>query len=144
MNGSSFVLDIRSSRFWAAAVAVIHFSACGAVVLADLSGVWSAALLAIIVASYAVSRGGGKGSRMRCQADAGLAEWIDDEWLLAELLPEAIVWPWLVVLRYRLDGSDKPIAKIVLPDSLSSDDFRRLRVWLRWRTPSQFALRHDA
>lgn len=144
MKGSCIVLNIRPLRSLAAAVAVIHFTAGGAVLLADLSGLWRAALLAILFVSYAVSRRNGKGSMMRCNSDGSLAERIGDEWLNAELLPEAKVWPWLVVLRYRLDGFNRPVTKIVLPDSLVGDDFRRFRVWLKWRTPGQFILRKDA
>lgn len=144
MKASPIALNIRPSRSLTAAVAAIHFLACGAVLLANLPGLWSVATLVIIVVSYVVTRRGGKEGMMRCNADGGLAERIGDEWLNAELLPEAVVLSWLVVFRYRLDGSNRTVTKIVLPDSVVGDEFRRFRVWLRWRTSSQFTLRHDA
>jgi len=54
----------------------------------------------------------------------------DDAWLPAHLL-DAFVTPALTVLRLRLENG-KPVALTLLPDSLASDDFRRLRVSLKW------------
>ena len=39
---------------------------------------------------------------------------------------------WLTVLR--LEGEQGNYRLLIAPDSLASEDFRRLRVWLRWRT----------
>ncbi len=49
----------------------------------------------------------------------------------ADLAPYAVVHPWLTVLRLRVEG--RGLTLIVVADSLLPDDFRRLRVWLRWR-----------
>jgi hypothetical protein len=53
------------------------------------------------------------------------------EFLPVRLLPGATVHPWLTVLRvahehcvYRL---------VIARDSVAPEEFRRLRVWLRWR-----------
>lgn len=46
-------------------------------------------------------------------------------------LIDAFVTPQLAVLRFKL-ASGKPAALTLLPDSLGADDFRRLRVILRW------------
>jgi len=52
--------------------------------------------------------------------------------LEAELLPGATVHPWLTVVRLSaLNG--KKCALVVVADSMKIDDFRRLRVFLRWR-----------
>ncbi len=54
----------------------------------------------------------------------------DDAWLPAHLL-DAFVTPALTVLRLRLEDG-KSVALTLLPDSLAGDDFRRLRVILKW------------
>jgi toxin CptA len=47
------------------------------------------------------------------------------------LLPRATVHPWLTVLR--LAGEQGSYRMVIAPDSITREDFRRLRVWLRWR-----------
>ncbi|BBP05349.1 hypothetical protein TPL01_15240 [Sulfuriferula plumbiphila] len=54
----------------------------------------------------------------------------DDAWQTARLL-DAFVTPALTVLRLRLENGDT-VALTLLPDSLAGDDFRRLRVSLKW------------
>lgn len=43
------------------------------------------------------------------------------------------VAPWLTVVRWRPDGAFLDRTVVVLPDMLPAEDFRRLRVLLRWR-----------
>ena len=71
---------------------------------------------------------------MRLEPDGSLLVRSDrDEWQAAIVLPQTSVSPWLSVLRYRLEGERWSRSLALLPDSLQTDDFRRLRVWLRWR-----------
>jgi hypothetical protein len=44
----------------------------------------------------------------------------------------SFVAPWLVVLRWRPDGAWRDRSLLVAPDMLGADDFRRLRVLMRW------------
>ena len=44
----------------------------------------------------------------------------------------SFVAPWLVVVRWRPEGSWKDRNLLVAPDMLGADEFRRLRVLLRW------------
>lgn len=54
------------------------------------------------------------------------------DFLPATILPGATVHPWLTVLRLELaDG--RRCALLVTAGVMSSDEFRRLRVFLRWR-----------
>ncbi len=55
------------------------------------------------------------------------------EWRGADLLGSSFVSPYLAVLN--LKPADGRFAKhlVILPDAVNADDFRRLRVWLRWR-----------
>lgn len=44
---------------------------------------------------------------------------------------EWLVWPWLQVVRLRVSESAVVHTLVLLPDSATKDDRRRLRVWLR-------------
>lgn len=56
----------------------------------------------------------------------------DADFLEAELLPAATVHPLLAVVRLRaLNGENCTL--VAAADSMKTDDFRRLRVFLRWR-----------
>lgn len=55
----------------------------------------------------------------------------EEGWLVAELMSGATVHPWLTVIRLKL--AEGMVAAVVLPDSATTEEFRRLRVWLRWR-----------
>lgn len=48
------------------------------------------------------------------------------------VLANSVVHPWLSVL-YLKTATGKRHTLVLWPDSLSPDDFRRLRVFLRWR-----------
>ena len=50
----------------------------------------------------------------------------------AKILPGATVHPGLSVVRFKPDDG-RVFAQIVTVDSLNAPDFRRLRVFLRWR-----------
>ncbi|RIX46106.1 MAG: hypothetical protein D3M94_10345 [Rhodocyclales bacterium GT-UBC] len=56
----------------------------------------------------------------------------DTEFGLVELLPNATVHPWMSVLHFRLSSGE--IRSLVLVvGKVRGLDFRRLRVFLRWR-----------
>lgn len=63
--------------------------------------------------------------RLECQL-AG-----EEEFRPAELLPGATVHPWLTAVRLKLP--EGRVAVVVLPDCTTIEEFRCLRVWLRWR-----------
>ncbi|MEO5691724.1 MAG: protein YgfX [Usitatibacter sp.] len=51
----------------------------------------------------------------------------------AGLLREgSFVAPWLTVIRWRPAGARFDYTVLIVPDMLSREDFRRLRVLLRW------------
>lgn len=52
----------------------------------------------------------------------------------AVVAPDTTVFSFLVVLRYQVEGERRFRALVVLPDSMSHDALRRLRLWLRWAT----------
>ncbi len=48
--------------------------------------------------------------------------------------PATTLMPWMVVLCFR-DERKRQRSWVILPDSLSPDAFRQLRLWLRWQLP---------
>ena len=58
---------------------------------------------------------------------------------LAGLLRDgAFVAPWLTIVRWRPHGAWWDRTLLVTPDRLSAEDFRRLRVLLRWWRPPRY------
>ncbi|MEW6313445.1 MAG: protein YgfX [Pseudomonadota bacterium] len=51
----------------------------------------------------------------------------------ARLLPDSFVTPYLCVLGFKPAGRRYARHVTLLSDSLGADEFRRLRVWLKWK-----------
>lgn len=56
----------------------------------------------------------------------------DGVWHTGRVVGSSTVTAVLTVLNLRFDGCRRPVHVLIAGDSLSADDFRRLRVWLRW------------
>lgn len=56
----------------------------------------------------------------------------DDTWHVAQKVSGGVLAPWFMVIGLQESGrSLRPL--LVLPDALTSESLRELRVWLRWR-----------
>jgi toxin CptA len=55
------------------------------------------------------------------------------EWGEYNVLGNTYVTPWLTVLNLRQSGGRATRRIVILPDSVDPEDFRKLRVWLRWK-----------
>ena len=49
------------------------------------------------------------------------------------LLDTSLISPYLTILNVRPEGARFARHAVILPDSLTSEEFRRLRVWLLWK-----------
>ncbi|MHB1621159.1 MAG: protein YgfX [Sulfuricella sp.] len=54
-------------------------------------------------------------------------------WHEAVLLGSSFVAPHLTVLNLKPAGGRRVKHMVILPDAVDAEDFRRLRVWLKWR-----------
>lgn len=128
-------IGVRRSSFLAFAVLLVHVAANFFLFLPD----WPVALPAVGSILLLIS---GLFSRRQCLpkiqglrllADGRLECRFPGEEMfhIAELLPGATVHPALTVLSLQCEG--KALSVVLLPDSVPVDDYRRLRVWLRWR-----------
>lgn len=131
MPPAAFTLTVDPSRRLVLAAAAAHLLAVAAVLLAELPWPYRAVLLAAVAVSLARSARRTAPVGLRCQPDGQLAIGAGDDWEAVELLPDTMVLSWLVVLRYRCAG--RPRSLVVLAGAVADEDFRRLRVWLRWR-----------
>lgn len=58
---------------------------------------------------------------------------VDGSCVAAKTLPDSTVFARMLVLRLRL-GEERRISQLVVfYDQLGADEFRRLRLWLRWQ-----------
>jgi len=109
-----------------------HVTAAGAVLSAALPPWMAAIFLILIGASLAYQRRrsvamglvlGGDGRIQIVGADGTATEIV--------VHPHTLVLSFLVVLLFRQEGRLRSLT--LLADSLEHEDFRQLRLWLRWR-----------
>ena len=70
----------------------------------------------------------------RCSVQARSGDWFE-----AQLLPTSFVSPYLTILNLRFDHARLVKHVVILPDAIESEQFRQLRVLLRWRCGKEFA-----
>ncbi len=130
-------LKLRSSRWLTIGLLTTHFGAMGILIPLDLA-LW-AKLVAVFVLTgslihslrqYVLRFSPSSLEELQLNADG---EWLltnaQGETHLAELLPGAFVHPWLIALRFKVEGRTQPV--VLLPDQADPDTLRRLRVRLR-------------
>jgi len=59
------------------------------------------------------------------------------EWIECEVRGDTFVLWFLTVLNLRRRDSGARISVVILPDAIDAEEFRRLRVWLRWKDDRQ-------
>ena len=127
-------LDLKPSRLLAGALISVHGLA-GAVAWISLSGwlqylVWGAILGSLAQAWRAVR----PALSLELNED-GRASWRnrDGTWHEGRLGGSHFVSAGLAVVELETAGRRRRKRVILMADSVSPEDFRRLRVWLRWR-----------
>jgi toxin CptA len=58
----------------------------------------------------------------------------DGNWVESELSDSSYVSPALTIVTLKPRGKGRTRRAILLPDSVDARDFRRLRMWMRWKT----------
>ncbi|WP_394807390.1 protein YgfX [Nitrosomonas sp.] len=56
-----------------------------------------------------------------------------DELIVCSILGSTFVAPYLTVLNLQPVGKFFTCSVVILPDSIDAEEFRQLRVWLRWK-----------
>lgn len=126
-------LDLKASRLLAGALVLAHVLALAAACI-SLAGWARYAAWAVIVASlwrvWAPSRAAALSLELH---EDGRASWRsqDGGWHEGKLGASHFVSTRLAVVELESAGGRTKWV-VVMPDSLNPEDFRRLRVWLRW------------
>jgi len=144
MKGTVLTLEIGASRLLAYILVTIHLMAAGALLLADMPWLYRASWLIAIAAGLGFTVRAPGTLKLRCRPDGGLDVWAADDWLEVRLLPDTLVWSRCAVLRYQRPERRRTETRVILPDSLAEDDFRRLRVWLRFQASAAAGRSHAA
>lgn len=137
--------NLRPSRILAAILVLAHGAAIAMVVLAGLP-LWPALIaIAALVASLvydvrqtALLRAPDAVSAFEITADDKFSiQTRSGECLECEVLGSTYVTYFLTILNLKAIDSGKNKRAVILPDSLDAEDFRKLRVWLRWKRDPQ-------
>jgi len=126
-------LELKASRLLAGALVLAHALALAAAWM-SLAGWTRYAAWAVILASlwrvWAPSRAAALSLELH---EDGRASWrsLGGSWHEGRLGASHFVSTPLAVMELESEGGRAKWV-VVMPDSLSSEDFRRLRVWLRW------------
>jgi toxin CptA len=133
-------IPLRPSRSaaWVVALAslatlVLIAAAPGALALRILAATWIACAALEALRSRALLRGRRAARAVSLARGGEIA--VQDAlgcWRTGSLREGSFVAPWLTVIRWRPAGARFDRAVPILPDMLSPDEFRRLRVMLRW------------
>jgi len=126
-------LQLRRSRLLTALTTVLHLLAAGSVWLLPCSSVArSLLLLPLAISAWSCLRQSPfVGIRLGAGGELSLRQ-VSGEIVACQVQPETTVFGHLVVLRVR-DHQARRRSLTLLPDSLSTEQFRLLRLWLRWR-----------
>ncbi|MCK9389390.1 MAG: hypothetical protein M0Q22_13485 [Sulfuritalea sp.] len=126
-------LSIKPSRRLAVIQSLAHVVGAGAVLAATLPSWLMAALLLLIGASLARQRRTPSVEGLVLGGDGQLQiVGAGDTAVDVVVHPHTLVLSFLVVLLYRQEGRLRSLP--LLADSLAAEDFRQLRLWLRWRS----------
>ena len=130
---ASLLVSIKPSRRLLLMQSAAHVVAAGAVLAAAIPAWLMTILLVLIGASLARVCRLPSVETLRLRGD-GRLEKVGAGDTACELVvhPHTVVLPFLVVLLYRQEGRLQSLT--LLGDSLAAEDFRQLRIWLRWRS----------
>ncbi len=138
-------ISLRPSRILAATLVLAHGVAIAMIVMAGMAPWLEAPAIAARVASLVFSV---RQSALLRATDAviGLEITSDDKfsiqtrrggWIECEVLGSTYVISFLAILNLKRTDSGKITHAVILPDSLDAGEFRKLRVWLRWKRDPQ-------
>lgn len=127
LHRSSFQRGFLIVTALLASVVVLFFPRSVAVQAALLLMVWGVTL-------FSWRRLASPLSAIRLETSGQVQAAITDshEFRAATILPGATVHPWLTVLRLEFAAGER-CTLLLTPGAMPADDFRRLRVFLRWR-----------
>jgi hypothetical protein len=126
-------IELQRSYLLVALLLIVHAGAAACVIVLPWSWLVRGGVLLVIAASLAHALRPSKITALRLHKDAIEGVLANGERVALTILPGSTVFLWLVVLRLR-SAQDAGIVNLsLLPDQMSTQGFRVLRLWLRWR-----------
>lgn len=138
-------VELRRSRRLTILLILVHALAAGCLWVLP----WPALprcllLLAVAVSAWLTRRPPPvAGLRLTDNGDLLLLSAVGDA-LSVSIASGTVVFSQLVVLRVRKNEQRRPMTLVLLPDSMSAEQFRVLRLWLRWRAEPKGRVEGDA
>lgn len=140
-------VSLRPSFILAAILVIVHGAAIAVILMANMPPWLALIAIAALVINLGVSiwrnaltRGGNAVVEIGVASDTALSiRTRRGEWLECEVRGDTYVAWFLTVLNLRQIGTGKRLSVAILPDAIDAEDFRRLRVWLRWHRGTQSA-----
>lgn len=127
-------IELRRSRLLTFFLLLFHALAAGCVIALPWHWLLRLLLLALIGLSARRTLTPPKIVGLRLSVRAGLdCQLPGGELVAAAVFPDSAVFNQLIVLRMRIYCARRTVSLALLPDSMSSEQFRVLRLWLRWR-----------
>lgn len=140
MNLAPLAIALKPSRILAAILLIAHVVSAVLILILPLPIGLKLLGIAVIVAAcfyyvrrYALLNIKSAVRDLRLLSD-GKLEIFCSEWQSAELVGEQFVHPLLTIIRCRTETDRWPVSIVVLSDMLDAEQFRMLRVRLKWRT----------
>jgi toxin CptA len=132
-SAALLAVSIKPSRRLLGIQSIAHVAAVGAVLASRLPAWLMAGFLLLIGASLAHFRRALPITGLVLHGD-GRIEIVGADGVASDAAvhPHTLVLSFLIVLLYRQQGRLRSLT--LLGDSLSDEDFRQLRLWLRWRS----------
>jgi toxin CptA len=133
-------ISIKPSRRLALLLCLAHAAAAAAVLVIDLP-LWLSIVLLLIIGTScgvylpgrALLRGGGAIVGLEINDDGALSyQMRGGEWREGMLLGSSFVSPYLTILNIRTEQKFLARHVVIMPDCVDAEDFRRLRVRLRY------------
>ena len=138
-------ITLRPSRILTAILVLAHGAAIAMVALAGMPFWLELIAIAALVASLvfdvrqtALLRAPDAMITLEIASDDKLSiQTRRSEWIECEVLDSTYVTSFLTILNLKGIDSGRNTRAVILPDSLDAEDFRKLRVWLRWKREPQ-------
>lgn len=127
-------IDLRRSRLLFGLTSVLHTLAAGCLLSLPWPSTARYLLLAVVAWSAWQTQRPSRVVGLRLAANGDLACLMaTGEQIPASVQPDTAVFSQLVVLRLRARDSGQLENLALFPDSMPVEQFRLLRLWLRWR-----------
>lgn len=138
------MLKLRPSKILAILLVAMHFLALASVWLVSLP-IGSKLAISLVFGlslAYAFYRNFGKQVCRDLRLDEQCSLTVlrgENLWQEAIVQPSTFVSPYLTVLNFRLSDEKTVRHVVIFPDSIDAEQFRQLRVLLRWKCPQKMA-----